>query len=92
MQESFFERSFEDFVDFMIERKRFDLNFSFVTNGTTFNENLINKLKQFGRIGIEVSIETLTDHNQYVRQGTDNQVVLANLDRYFSHCNTTNIN
>jgi pyruvate-formate lyase-activating enzyme len=89
--ETLITKRFEDFVDFMIDRGRFDLNFSFVTNGTTFNENLINKLKQFNRVGIEVSIETLTEHNQYVRQGTDNQLVLANIKRYLAHCNNSNI-
>jgi MoaA/NifB/PqqE/SkfB family radical SAM enzyme len=82
---------FEDFVDFMIEHQRFDLNFSFVTNGTTFNESLINKLKKFKRVGIEVSIETTTEHNAYQRQGTDTDLVLSNIDRYLTHCNQTNI-
>jgi sulfatase maturation enzyme AslB (radical SAM superfamily) len=61
----------DDLVDFMIEHQRFDLNFSFVTNGTTFNESLINKLKKFKRVGIEVSIETITEHKAYQRQGTN---------------------
>ena len=43
----------------------------------------INKLKKFNRVGIEVSIETLTEHNTYQRQGTDTSVVLENLEKYF---------
>jgi hypothetical protein len=49
---------FEDFVDTMIEHKSFDLCFSFVTNGTVFKPTLMDKLKQFRRVGIEISIET----------------------------------
>ena len=82
---------FEEFVDFMILHKRFDLSMSFVTNGTTFNESLINKLKQFARVGIEVSIETTTAHNDYVRQGTDTTVVLDNIKLYPQHCDDTSI-
>jgi len=82
---------FEDFVDFMIDHRRFDLSFSFVTNGTTFNESLINKLKKFKRVGIEVSIETITAHNAYQRQGTDTDLVLSNIDKYLTHCNKDNI-
>lgn len=82
---------FEDFVDFMIAHKRFGLNFSFVTNGTTFNERLLEKLKRFQRVGIEISIETITEHNAYVRQGTDTDQVLANIEKYIEHCNGTNI-
>jgi sulfatase maturation enzyme AslB (radical SAM superfamily) len=82
---------FEEFVDFMTANKRFDLSMSFVTNGTKFNESLINKLKQFTRVGIEVSIETTTAHNDYVRQGTDTKTVLENIKLYQQHCNNTSI-
>jgi pyruvate-formate lyase-activating enzyme len=77
---------FEDFVDYMLAAGRTDLNFSFVTNGTVFKPNLIKKLLQFQRVGIEVSIETLTPHNQYQRQGTDNDQVLRNIARYRAFC------
>lgn len=82
---------FEDFVDYMIARGRTDLHFSFVTNGTTFNESLLEKLTKFNRVGIEVSIETVTEHNSYQRQGTDTQLVLKNIDRYLEYCNGNNI-
>ena len=81
----------EEFVDFMILHKRFDICFSFVTNGTTFNESLISKLKHFARVGIEVSIETITKHNDYVRQGTNTNDVLKNIQRYKQHCNNSTI-
>jgi pyruvate-formate lyase-activating enzyme len=82
---------FEDFVDYMIEYKRFELNFSFVTNGTIFNQQLLEKLTRFQRVGLEVSIETVTAHNSYVRQGTDTDLVLANINRYLTYCNNNNI-
>lgn len=89
--ETLITKRFEDFVDFMIDKGRLDLNFSFVTNGTMFNEQLLEKLKKFNRVGIEVSIEATTEHNSYQRQGTDTSLVLANIDRYLEHCNNTNI-
>lgn len=85
--ETLITRRFEDFVDYMIARGRTDLHFSFVTNGTTFNETLLDKLTQFKRVGIEVSIETTTEHNAYQRQGTNTEQVLKNLDRYLEYCN-----
>ena len=81
----------EDLVDFMIEHRRFDLCFSFVTNGTVFRPTLIEKLKQFRRVGIEVSIETVDDHNAYQRQGTDTALVLKNIDQYLSECNGSSV-
>ena len=71
--ETLLTKRFEDLVDFLTLHKRFDVSFSFVTNGTTYNQNLIDKLKKFTRVGIEVSIETITLHNNYIRQGTDTE-------------------
>ena len=78
---------FEEFVDFMILHKRFDICFSFVTNGTVFNDSLMEKLSQFSRVGIEVSIETTTPHNDYVRQGTNTALILKNIQQYQKFCN-----
>lgn len=85
--ETLITKRFEDFVDFMIEQGRTDLRFSFVTNGTTFNESLMHKLMRFRQIGIEISIETVTGHNAYQRQGTDTNLVLENIERYLDLCN-----
>jgi sulfatase maturation enzyme AslB (radical SAM superfamily) len=89
--ETLLTKKFEDLVDFFIAHNRFDICFSFVTNGTTFNESLINKLKKFTRVGIEVSIETTTEHNSYVRQGTDTTVVLENIQKYITYCTNSSI-
>lgn len=82
---------FEDFIDTMIKHSRFDLCFSFVTNGTTFNPAILDKLKKFRRVGIEISIETVDEHNAYQRQGTDTEEVLKNIERYQSYCNGSSI-
>ena len=82
---------FEDLVDTFIERKRFDVCFSFVSNGTVFRPKLLNKLKQFRRVGIEISLETVDLHNAYQRQGTDTTVVLNHIQQYLEHCNGTSI-
>jgi hypothetical protein len=89
--ETLITKRFEDFVDFMIAKGKLDLNFSFVTNGTTFNGKLLSKLGKFKRVGIEVSIETTTAHNQYQRQGTNTELVLSNIDRYLEYCNGNNV-
>lgn len=81
----------EELIDTFTEAKRFDLCFSFVTNGTVFNHKLMQKLTRFARVGIEVSIETLTAHNSYQRQGTNTQTVLNNIDQYLAYCNNSSI-
>lgn len=82
---------FEDLVDYMIEHRRFDLCFSFVTNGTVFRPKLLDKLKRFRRVGIEISIETVDEHNAYQRQGTDTALVLKNIQQYQTYCNGSSI-
>jgi len=84
--ETLITKRFEDFVDFMLERGRTDLHFSFVTNGTTFNQQLLDKLKKFKRVGIEISIESLDETNAYQRQGTDQKLVMQNIDQYLDQC------
>jgi len=73
---------FEDFIDKLIEYKRYEVCISFVSNGTSYNPRLMKKLSKFERVGIEVSIETLTKHNEYIRQGTKNEVVIGNIEKY----------
>jgi len=82
---------FEDLVDTMIEHKRFDLCFSFVSNGTVYKPEIITKLKKFRRVGFEVSIETVDDRNSYIRQGTDTAEVLKNISRYLEQCNNSSV-
>jgi len=89
--ETLLSKRFEEFIDFMTAHKRFDLNFSFVTNGTVWRPDVIEKLKKFNRVGIEISIETLTEHNTYIRQGTDTALVTTNIDRYLSMCNGSTV-
>lgn len=89
--ETLITKRFENFVDFMIEHGQTQLSLSFVTNGMTFNEPLLKKLKKFTRVGIEISIETTTEHNNYVRQGTDTNKVLANIEQYQKSCQDTSV-
>ena len=89
--ETLLTKRFENLVDHMIAHNRLDVCVSFVTNSTAFRPELMSKLKQFRRVGIEVSIETVDAHNAYQRQGTDTDQVMANLDRYQSICNGSNI-
>lgn len=89
--ETLITKRFEDFVDFMIDQNKTNIGISFVTNGTTFNQSLLEKLLKFKRVGIEVSIETTTLHNTYQRQGTDTESVLKHIQRYRAYDNNDNI-
>lgn len=87
--ETLIQPKFEELIDYLIEHNKTDFGLSFVTNGTTFNEKLIKKLSNFSRLNIEVSIESLTKTNDYVRQGTDTQTVLENLKNFQKYSHVT---
>lgn len=83
--ETLIQPSFEKMIDYLLAQGRDDLNLSFVTNGTSFNQKLIQKLSKFNRVGIEVSIEAISDVNKYVRMGADTELVLENIDKYLEY-------
>lgn len=85
--ETLIQPKFEELIDHLINNNKTDFGISFVTNGTTVNTALIEKLSKFKRVGIEVSIEATTVINSYVRQGTDTQNVLDNIKLYQSLAN-----
>lgn len=80
--ETLLTRRFDELVDWLELHGRYDVCLSFVTNGTVYRAELLEKLSRFARVGIEVSIETMTAHNSYQRQGTDNNLVMRNIDLF----------
>jgi pyruvate-formate lyase-activating enzyme len=82
---------FKDLVARFDECNRHEVCFSFVTNGTVWDRDLIEKLSRFARVGIEVSMETLGKQNEYIRQGTNNREVLSNIEKFKQYANDSNI-
>lgn len=82
-------KRFLDFLDFMIEKNKTHIGISFVTNGTIINNDILDRLKHFTkRVNIEISIETTSKHNSYIRQGTDTDQVLQNIQKIKNLCDT----
>jgi len=71
-------KKFLDLLDFLADRRP-DISISFVTNGTLVNESLIDKLKKFRSCDLEVSLESVKENNHYIRQGSDTNQVLQNI-------------
>lgn len=82
---------FRDLVNRFDAAKRYEVCFSFVTNGTIWDEELVAKLSKFKRVGIEISIETLGKQNEYIRQGTSNVEVFKNVQRFSTYTNDGSI-
>ena len=89
--ETLLSRRLEQLVDFFIKHERYEVCFSFVTNGTIYPHALMTKMSRFARLGIEISIETMTKHNEYQRQGTDHDHVMRNIQSFRQWDNGKNI-
>jgi sulfatase maturation enzyme AslB (radical SAM superfamily) len=73
-------KKFLQFVEWLVEQNLTHLTLSFVTNGTIINQRLIDNLKKFRKVDIEVSVESVEDNNHYIRQGSSTQAVWKNIE------------
>lgn len=89
--ETLIQPRFQQLIDFLVANNRTDICISFVTNGTVYDHDLVQKLKRFERVGIEVSIESMDHVNEYVRQGTDVAKVVDHINRYCTESNGSSI-
>ena len=78
-------KKFYQFIDWLIDNEYKDLSFSFVTNGTIINNNLIKKLKFFKSVDIEISLESIKNNNHYIRQGSKTDKVLNNINKLLKY-------
>lgn len=76
---------FEDLIDKLIAAGRTNIYIGFTTNGTVFNQGLLTKLNQFRHVDIGVSIECMGPLNDQIRNGSNTQSVLDNIDAYLKH-------
>jgi MoaA/NifB/PqqE/SkfB family radical SAM enzyme len=73
-------KKYVEFIDYLIEKERFEISLSFVTNGTILNQNLIDKLLMFSNVDIEISIEAIDSVNNYIRQGSEITQLRSNIE------------
>jgi organic radical activating enzyme len=69
-------KGFHKIIDHLIETNRNEISLSFATNGTLLTEDLLDKLRKFKNVDIEISLESISENNSYIRQGKDSDKVL----------------
>jgi sulfatase maturation enzyme AslB (radical SAM superfamily) len=82
-------KRFYSFIDWLIENNYKDLSFSFVSNGTIINEELIKKLQFFKSSDVEISLESIHSNNHYIRQGSQTTTVLNNIFKLLEYKSST---
>jgi sulfatase maturation enzyme AslB (radical SAM superfamily) len=80
-------KKFLELVQKLVNADRTKLSLSFVSNGTILNTELIDLLKNFESVNIEISIESIDLNNDYIRQGSNVENVLENISWYRNNTN-----
>lgn len=74
---------FKHFIKFLIDNtdsKKYGI--SFVTNGTNYDPEVVEMLKQFKTAAVEISVETANQTNNYIRQGSDISELRKNVESF----------
>lgn len=79
---------FHNLIDRLLDANLTNIYLGLTTNGTIFDEQLIQKLKPFRHIDIGISVETSDVLNDYIREGSDTPQVLENIKKYGSFRDT----
>lgn len=77
---------FDWLIDFFIDRGlASDVNFSFTINGSLDYTRYFDRLSQYKRTEIGISIESVGTMGDYIRQGGNIQQILANIEKLIDH-------
>jgi sulfatase maturation enzyme AslB (radical SAM superfamily) len=76
-------KKFSELLNFLLEQRP-DISLSFVTNGTYLTDDLINQLKKFHSCDLEISLESVSSTNDYIRQGANTADILSKIKKIAS--------
>lgn len=89
--EPLYHKRFLEVIDWCILNNKTDFHLTFVTNGTILNVDLLDKLKHFKTVQIEVSIENLHDTNNYIRINSNHETVKNNILTIVKYLGTSSV-
>lgn len=73
-------KRFIELLDLLVRENRTDLSFSFTTNANHRLDHFYDRLAKFSRVDIGLSVETISNSNDYVRYGSKIDSILSNID------------
>lgn len=80
--EPFIQTQFKELVKNLVENKLTHVHLGVHTNGTVWDQELVNMLKKFNNLTLAISIETMHPSNNYIRLGSDWQQVKENISKF----------
>jgi organic radical activating enzyme len=87
--EPMYHKKFRELLEFLIDHQHTNFHFTFVTNGSIYQPDVIRYLEKFRSVVIEISIESLGACNDYVRHGSDTDLIVSNIKRFLAHRSDT---
>jgi len=75
-------KRFYELIDRFVDNDFTNFSFSFTTNGMQDITQLWPKFEKFKRVEIGISIETLSQSNDYIRYGSKINVLKANIEKF----------
>lgn len=75
-------KRFYELIDMFVDNNFTDFSFSFTTNGMQDISQLWPKFAKFNRVEIGISIETLSQSNDYIRYGSKIDILKANIEKF----------
>ena len=82
--EPFLHSRFEEFLQHCVDTGHTNFHLTMVTNGTVFNPELIALFKHFKSCQIEISVETMSKANQYIRYPVDQTELVGNIKKFLA--------
>jgi len=87
-------KKFFDFIDWLIENNYAkNIILIFITNGTFYSDKIVDKLKRFKRISLQISCEGTGKLDEYIRNGTVWDKKQKNIEKWIeSEVSIPNVN
>lgn len=73
------------YLDMLLDARNYSCHISFTTNCTVWNYKLMHRLAQFDNTEVQISIDGLTDVDEYIRYPTKWDIKTKNLLQYLKH-------
>lgn len=80
--EPMYHKKFKALLEVLCSNQHTDFHFSVVTNGTIYDQQLMDMLENFRSVQIEISIEGVDSANDYIRHGHSTKSTLSNIQKF----------
>jgi MoaA/NifB/PqqE/SkfB family radical SAM enzyme len=77
-------KRFREFLQHCVDTNHTNFHLTIVTNGTIFDWELIELFRKFKTCQIEISIETMSNVNQYIRYPVEQEQLVDNIKKFLT--------